>query len=611
MAFFEFPHTRTYDSDLGWIIYTIRKLLDKMENISEITFADPIGWNITSQYPQNQIVKDPQSGILYLSKQPVPAGVALTNQDYWLEIGNFSYEISYLKDAISAIDEGTAVFANYDHAVNDYIWWNDKFYHVEKAIAAGDLLASGDNLKLTSVGERLSHFSSTYWLNVKDYGAIGDGVTDDSDAIQAAIDQTEYNTIVFPAGTYMLTKPLNIKRSNFTMVGYGATLTKDAFTNNFTLLNIRADSAAANLEHIKVIGLEFDGKRPRTSAWDSSNEPLIAVYSGNTYRVYYVDILDCYLHDNIGRGIGLDGGNIAFTPRVRYITIDNCKIEYCRGNIVQSIAQSTISNCFIASSGLENITVDNGCLRCHIHNNNIHSQTGGAGGIGIDAVREMIIDSNYIDGFGSADESIGYGISINSNRGMSRNIIISNNIICNNKAYGLRVRKQADTGAVQYLNVNNNNFMGNSLGEILIGDGSLENKNYFNNNSYISANKIILENIANIAAIWYCDAPIALAQSDIVSIMNSDYWSIGNANYTYIFMLGKDLHISGDFIKTQDGETVIMVLPSYLQPIYNSYIFSSPQIAYIQAGGRLRYEQGASMAINSNIRMRDSFPIRR
>lgn len=31
MSFFEFPHTRTYDSDLGWIIKEMRKIIDESE----------------------------------------------------------------------------------------------------------------------------------------------------------------------------------------------------------------------------------------------------------------------------------------------------------------------------------------------------------------------------------------------------------------------------------------------------------------------------------------------------------------------------------------------------------------------------------------------------
>lgn len=35
MAFFEFPHTRTYDSDLGWLIKTVGKLVECCEEVKE------------------------------------------------------------------------------------------------------------------------------------------------------------------------------------------------------------------------------------------------------------------------------------------------------------------------------------------------------------------------------------------------------------------------------------------------------------------------------------------------------------------------------------------------------------------------------------------------
>jgi len=42
-------------------------------------------------------------------------------------------------------------------------------------------------------------------INVKDFGAKGDGVTDDSISIVSAIEQSEKgSTIFFPEGTYLL-----------------------------------------------------------------------------------------------------------------------------------------------------------------------------------------------------------------------------------------------------------------------------------------------------------------------------------------------------------------------------------------------------------------------
>ena len=69
MAFFEFPHTRTYDSDLGWLIKAFREISAKLDTYLEnavITFADPITWDITEQYTALTCVID-SDGTAYLS----------------------------------------------------------------------------------------------------------------------------------------------------------------------------------------------------------------------------------------------------------------------------------------------------------------------------------------------------------------------------------------------------------------------------------------------------------------------------------------------------------------------------------------------------------------
>ena len=65
-------------------------------------------------------------------------------------------------------------------------------------------------------------------LSVKNYGAKGDGITDDTDAIQRAINDRwntmDFSAIFFPAGTYNISNTIYI-RPNVSLIGEGSTMT--------------------------------------------------------------------------------------------------------------------------------------------------------------------------------------------------------------------------------------------------------------------------------------------------------------------------------------------------------------------------------------------------
>ncbi|MFL2064392.1 glycosyl hydrolase family 28-related protein, partial [Latilactobacillus sakei] len=58
-------------------------------------------------------------------------------------------------------------------------------------------------------------------INVKWFGAVGDGVTDDTDAIQTAIDTGK--SVFVPEGTYLITKTLKLKLQDFKGAGVNQT----------------------------------------------------------------------------------------------------------------------------------------------------------------------------------------------------------------------------------------------------------------------------------------------------------------------------------------------------------------------------------------------------
>ena len=55
--------------------------------------------------------------------------------------------------------------------------------------------------------------------DVTTFGATGDGITDDTEAFQAAIDQTEQGAIFIPEGRYRMTRPLYIEKSHLVLRG--------------------------------------------------------------------------------------------------------------------------------------------------------------------------------------------------------------------------------------------------------------------------------------------------------------------------------------------------------------------------------------------------------
>lgn len=150
-----------YDDSISYyeMVSKVIEVMQQYIETSSISYADPIQWDITKQYPRNTVVVT-VNGDGYLSTQPVPIGIDIDNEDYWTKIGNFSELWGSVKLAITPVDEKLKTTASAARAVNDLVWLNNDLYIITKAMDAGTRYIEGTNCKKTDIGEQLNDLNT-------------------------------------------------------------------------------------------------------------------------------------------------------------------------------------------------------------------------------------------------------------------------------------------------------------------------------------------------------------------------------------------------------------------------------------------------------------------
>ena len=430
MGLFEtFPYANFHEMNLDWILHELKNLETKISNfvaINTVKYANPIIWNITSQYETNTVVLD-NSGNAYLSVQPVPAGVSLDRTEYWTKIGNFSALWDSVRSAITPYDEQHSTTASVDHKAGDWVWLENDLLLITKNIVAGDKYVDGSNCKKTNVhdlfvtlGDTIANEVNTissklqdeitarengdealdtkiaaettareeadaaleakigigtiHVINVRDFGAVGDAVHDDTAAFQAAIDnfQTNKTPIYVPNGEYRITASLHLDTTKarrlqmfgeniyatilrseantlFDFVMPDTTTTQESYIRNLTLFNVNDEGVCMNFKYAQkwvlenIIFRRFTSSIIADHAWTFTVRNCVFGQNdaASPSNVRLLEQANSWLFDSCDFALPIDNTKTAYNVVILYsgatIKFLKCNFEGQRGILINPV----------------------------------------------------------------------------------------------------------------------------------------------------------------------------------------------------------------------------------------------------------------------------------
>lgn len=153
-------------------------------------------------------------------------------------------------------------------------------------------------------------------ISVKDFGAKGDGSTNDATAIQNALDSLSETggTIYFPYGVYRITSPILFYSNQVLYFDNGATILQGTSMNslmrNYSTTEIGEYDGTHNTQ---IIGATFDG-----GSYTTNNTLLGFCHS------QYITIKDCTFKNAYGNWHDLEVNSS------QYVLIENCDFSGAR-----------------------------------------------------------------------------------------------------------------------------------------------------------------------------------------------------------------------------------------------------------------------------------------
>ena len=187
--FDNFPYTNFHELNLDWILKILKEIQTTIEQfvaINSLKYADPIQWDITTQYEKNTIVIEPNSGTAFISVQAVPSGVDISNTDYWTPVFDLSYFIFRSgQNFANTYEASTTTTATMATPEGGWIVWDGLLYEAMNNISIGDAYVVGGNIEQRTV---------EYFFNILKGLIAAEAITRHDEDLRIELDLTDLIT---------------------------------------------------------------------------------------------------------------------------------------------------------------------------------------------------------------------------------------------------------------------------------------------------------------------------------------------------------------------------------------------------------------------------------
>ena len=325
-------------------------------------------WDKDSEYAALSVVYTNEQS--YVSRKTVPANTEITNTEFWIKSADWNAQTAQYNQNVERYEKEVL---KYSDTVNDLVGKTVYTYNTKDDMAADKRVQLNDTLMTCGYAEvndkkgsfykvvattsakaialqnelfakpfKLDDFIQNY-VTPEDFGAAGDGITDDTDAINKALEHS--NVLNMNAKTYLVSAnpetAIAISAHNKVINGNGATIKIKPVTGEY--YRIIDVTGSATISNLTIIG-ERDEHIGTSGEWGKG----INICKCDHAHIENVTVKNCW---GDGMYLGSDTTETHDTG-CNNVTITNCLIDNNRRNGISVIDcdNFVIDGCTISNS---------------------------------------------------------------------------------------------------------------------------------------------------------------------------------------------------------------------------------------------------------------------